>query len=114
MSAPRRSREDDSEDEDPPLPKYRAIRIRRGRGGVLRVDRRYRVPISTNDDEELFRLPGRLPPDSEESLAEAQESSWRIRDRWRFDADDEPPVGPEGSDEQDRELIDDFDIKYVT
>ena len=38
---------------------------------------------------------------------------WRIDDRWKFDADDVPAVGPEGYDEQDRVLIDDFDPKYV-
>ena len=33
--------------------------------------------------------------------------------RWRFDADDEPVIGPDGPDEHDRVLIDDFDSQYV-
>jgi hypothetical protein len=37
----------------------------------------------------------------------------RLRERWRFDQDDEPTVGLEGADEQDRVLIDDYDPKYV-
>ncbi|KAJ8592297.1 hypothetical protein M405DRAFT_60889 [Rhizopogon salebrosus TDB-379] len=35
----------------------------------------------------------------------------RLRGRWRFDKDDEPTVGLEGADEQDRVLIDDYDPK---
>ena len=31
---------------------------------------------------------------SEESTTD-KELSWRIRDRWLFDADDEPSVGPD-------------------
>ena len=49
---------------------------------------------------------------SEESNAD-KEMSWRIRDRWLFDADDEPSVGPDGPDEKDRVLVDEFHPKYV-
>lgn len=42
-----------------------------------------------------------------------EEISARLRERWRFDQDDEPTVGPEGVDEQDRTLIDDYDPKYL-
>ena len=31
-------------------------------------------------------------------------------ERWRFDQDDEPTIGPEGADEQDRILIDDYGL----
>ncbi|KAF8496389.1 hypothetical protein F5888DRAFT_1833868 [Russula emetica] len=48
----------------------------------------------------------------EESTAE-KEVSWRIRDRWLFDADDEPSVGPDSPDEKDRVLVDEFHPKYA-
>jgi len=44
---------------------------------------------------------------------EDEEMAARLRERWRFDQDDEPTVGPEGTDEQDRILIDDYDPKYL-
>jgi len=44
---------------------------------------------------------------------EDEETPTRLRERWRFDQDDEPTVGPEGADEQDRVLIDDYDPKYL-
>ena len=37
-----------------------------------------------------------------------EETATRLRERWRFDQDDEPTVGPEGADEQHRILIDDY------
>jgi enhancer of polycomb-like protein len=42
-----------------------------------------------------------------------KEVSWRIRDRWLFDADDEPSAGPDGPDEKDRVLVDEFHPKYA-
>ncbi|KAF8489872.1 hypothetical protein F5888DRAFT_1808461 [Russula emetica] len=48
----------------------------------------------------------------EESTAE-KEVSWHIRDHWLFDADDEPSVGPDGPDEKDRVLGDEFHPKYL-
>ena len=42
-----------------------------------------------------------------------EETTTRLRERWRFDQDDEPTIGPEGDDEQDRVLIDDYDPKYL-
>jgi enhancer of polycomb-like protein len=33
----------------------------------------------------------------------------RLMERWKFDSDDYPPNGPDGLDEQDRVLIDDYD-----
>jgi hypothetical protein len=38
---------------------------------------------------------------SEESTTD-KELSWRLRDRWLLDADDEPSVGPDSPDEKDR------------
>jgi enhancer of polycomb-like protein len=34
-----------------------------------------------------------------------------IHERWRFDQDDVPAVGPGGPEEQNRILVDDFDIR---
>jgi enhancer of polycomb-like protein len=39
------------------------------------------------------------------------ENSRRLLERWKFDLDDVPAVGPHGPDEQDRILIDDYDPK---
>lgn len=41
------------------------------------------------------------------------EARRRLEEQWKFDADDMPSVGPEGSDEQDRVLVDDYELKYV-
>ena len=35
-----------------------------------------------------------------------------IIERWRFDADDVPAFGPEGPEEQNRTLVDDYAEKY--
>ena len=44
--------------------------------------------------------------DSEEHLR-------RLEERWKYDADDVPPIGLEGTEEHDRELVDDYDTRYV-
>ena len=36
----------------------------------------------------------------------------QLEERWRFDSDDAPPVGPDGLEEQDRTLIDDYETMY--
>jgi enhancer of polycomb-like protein len=107
-----------SPDEESSAPQWRAVRVRRGRGGVLRVDRRTTRRSPPRD--ELLSYPRRLTKSTttdsempeEESIAE-KEVSWRIRDRWLFDADDEPCVGPDGPDEKDRALVDEFHPKYA-
>lgn len=66
--------------------------MRVGRGGRMLVDRRLPRPL-------------KLPMDSDE---EDQETYQRLKERWAYDADDEPAVGPEGQDESSRKLIDDF------
>ncbi|KAI0047478.1 hypothetical protein FA95DRAFT_1518958 [Auriscalpium vulgare] len=93
---------------------WRAVRTRRGRGGVLRVDRRLVATRSSSSDDESFTLPRRSPRSSLDAEdADAQESARRIRERWKFDHDDEPPLAPEGVDEQDRALVDEFNTKYL-
>jgi hypothetical protein len=37
------------------------------------------------------------------------EFNQRLVERWKFDSDDHPPNGPDGLDEQDRILVDDYD-----
>ena len=56
------------------------------------------------------------PPPSEEAPEpepgyEEREMRARVAERWRFDEDDTPAVGPQGSEEYDRVLLDDFDLK---
>ena len=91
--------------------------MRRGRGGALHVDRR--TSRRSLPRGESLGYPRRLASSStaESEMAEngssEKEDSWRIRDRWLFDADDEPSVGPDGPDEKDRVLVDEFHPKYV-
>lgn len=44
---------------------------------------------------------------------EDQEADRRLSERWKFDADDGPLYGSNGPEEQDRVLVDDYDVKYV-
>jgi enhancer of polycomb-like protein len=37
------------------------------------------------------------------------ENRSRLVERWRFDMDDSPAIGPEGLEEQDRVLVNDYD-----
>ncbi|TFY53253.1 hypothetical protein EVG20_g10201, partial [Dentipellis fragilis] len=113
LSPSKRSSPSDSEPEESPK-QWHAVRMRRGRGGVLRMDRRVHRSRLTPDDEDVIRPPrlfGQAP--SEEEQAEVRELSDRIRERWLFDSDDEPPVGPDGSEEENRTLIDEYDPKVL-
>jgi enhancer of polycomb-like protein len=79
----------------------------------LRVDRRAN---RRSPRDESLNYPWRLAsPESETPGNDSteKEASWRIRDRWLFDADDEPSVGPDGPDEKDRVLVDEFHPKYA-
>lgn len=40
---------------------------------------------------------------------EQDENRSRLIERWRFDMDDSPAIGPEGLEEQDRVLVNDYD-----
>lgn len=40
--------------------------------------------------------------------SEDEDTYRRLKEQWAYDADDEPAVGPEGSDEHRRKLVDDF------
>jgi len=37
----------------------------------------------------------------------------RLQERWLFDQDDGPAVAPEGVEEQDHMLVDDYDPRYL-
>lgn len=75
------------------------IRLRTGRGGRMHVDRR---GIRRRNYQ----------PSHPDNAMDVDEDR-RMDERWRFDADDEPVVSAGGSDEQDRTLVDDYDVKYL-
>ena len=96
--------------QDSPTPSYRATRSRRGRGGILRFDRRSHRTKPLEDQD--FASVARQGPqeftidfDADERVERAK----RLRSQWLFDADDEPALGPDGQDEQDRVLVNDYD-----
>ncbi|KAF8806044.1 hypothetical protein BYT27DRAFT_7339296 [Phlegmacium glaucopus] len=83
-------------DDDPPTPPpaprmARAVRLHYGRGGRIHID----LILTLDVDED---------PEGERR---------RLQERWKFDADDAPPVGPDGSEEEDRTLVDDYDNMYL-
>jgi hypothetical protein len=61
-----------------------------------------RLPRST-----LFDVGEPMDIDEEEGERRRQ-----LEERWKFDSDDSLPVGPNGSEEQDRTLIDDYETMY--
>jgi len=99
--------------ESPRIVQPRAVRLRLGRGGRLLVDRR-----NINLRSSSFKHPGHSPSSTLDHKqvvddGDEEERDRTLLERWRFDVDDYPPVGPEGSDEQDRVLIDDYEPKYL-
>lgn len=101
--------------------------MRVGRGGRIILDRRSAVPRSIapkmprsslfglGDADEDDEKEGDESMDVDEDKEDPEEAD-RLRclqERWRYDSDDAPPVGPEGPDEQDRVLVDDYNPKYV-
>ncbi|KAH9475176.1 Enhancer of polycomb-like protein 1 [Psilocybe cubensis] len=118
------SNSDKTDDEATNVPPRisRAVRMRVGRGGRILLDRRDAVarrPVKKLPRSSLFAL-----GDSEDESAGADgmdvdedpeeiERNRRLEERWRFDEDDVPPTGPEGPDEQDRILVDDYNPTYL-
>lgn len=49
------------------------------------------------------------PMDVDAANSEQDENRRRLVERWRFDMDDSPAIGPEGMEEQDRVLVNDYD-----
>ena len=91
----------------------RYLRRRATRSGNTMLDRRdafCRRHGFSPKSRQSHRSFGRSP---EEGFDENDEDIRRLRERWRFDEDDDPIVAPEGIDEQDRVIVDDFSPKYL-
>ncbi|KAH0835627.1 enhancer of polycomb-like-domain-containing protein [Lanmaoa asiatica] len=103
----------DTEVEERGLEHLRYLRRRVTRSGNTMVDRRdafsRRYGFSQAPHQSHRNIGRRL----EEGLDENDEDTRRLRERWRFDDDDGPIVAPEGIDEQDRVLVDDFSPEYL-
>lgn len=84
-----------------PPQRHRAARLRFGRGGRIHLDRRLCNSRSVHSASES------------DSDSEILDKRRLLQERWKFDDDDVPAVGPEGPEEQDRKLADDFDPKYA-
>ena len=92
--------------------------MRHSHGGMLRVD--HRTTHWSPPRNELLNYPWRLtwPTTADSDMPEEESTAekkvlWRIHDRWLFDADDKPSVGPDSPDEKDRVLVDEFHPKYA-
>ena len=111
----RLSSNSDTTDDDPPSHspaprRVRAVRMRYGRGGRLHLDRRNVIPPTLP----TARLPRSTLFEVDKPMNEELEGERRRRleEQWKFDLDDVPPFGPDGSEEQDRTLIDDYETMY--
>ena len=87
----------------------RAVRLRYGRGGRIYLDRRDAVPrpFLNIPRSKLFSVD--VPMDVDTENSEQDENRTRLVERWRFDMDDSPATGPEGLEEQDRVMVNDYD-----
>ncbi|KAF8966069.1 enhancer of polycomb-like-domain-containing protein [Flammula alnicola] len=111
------SSSDKSDDDPSSTPPARAVRMRVGRGGRILLDRRNAVsrrPARSLPRSSLFALAEEdgEEMDVDEDPAEADRLR-RLEERWKYDSDDSPPVGPLGPDEQDRELVDDYNTTHL-
>ncbi|KAJ7133035.1 hypothetical protein C8R46DRAFT_1140417, partial [Mycena filopes] len=68
----------------------------------------HRVSHTDRQSESFVSI--RPPPSDDEMDVE---DANRLRERWRFDSDDGPAFGPDGPDEQDRVLTDEYEPKYL-
>ncbi|RDB21980.1 Enhancer of polycomb-like protein 1 [Hypsizygus marmoreus] len=95
-----------SETDGKPIPQPRAVRARRGRGGRMLIDRRTAAPrpVVRMKRSSLYNHENQ----DVEMDGEEDEQMKKIEEQWRYDADDLPAVGPEGSEEQNRILVDDY------
>ncbi|THH30198.1 hypothetical protein EUX98_g3973 [Antrodiella citrinella] len=87
--------------DSPSRPRLRAARLRFGRGGRMHLDRHMFSP--------------RVAPAPSGSGDEDAHERFRLwQERWKYDDDDSPAVGAKGTDEHDRQLVDDFDLRYAS
>ncbi|KAG6329589.1 hypothetical protein ID866_9500, partial [Astraeus odoratus] len=105
---------DGENDDDTKSESVRYLRYRFTRLGGVALDRRdafmQRLGICEGDMSIRRRHSFGRPIEEIFDNAEDEEMVRRLRERWRFDQDDEPMVA---SEEQDRVLIDDYDPKYL-
>ena len=86
--------------------------MRYGRGGRIHLDRRNAIspPLA------VTRLPRSSLFDLDEPMDVDEdpegERRRQLEERWKFDSDDTLPIGPDGLEEQDRTLIDDYETTY--
>ncbi|KAI5116776.1 hypothetical protein M0805_008731 [Coniferiporia weirii] len=85
----------------------RNIRLRRGRGGRIHVDRRRPNVRVTFSGADILRFDSRRHSESTDTKLEEEDMS-RLAERWRFDS-----AGEAGTDDEDRMLLDDFEPKHI-
>jgi enhancer of polycomb-like protein len=96
-------------DEDPLQPQPRPARIHIGRGGCIWLDHRITAHRALPRQGRSRRSALLSLTDEDEEQAEDEEAIQQLAERWKFDLDDRPAFGPQGADEQDRILIDDYE-----
>lgn len=100
----------DSSDDDPSPRQTRSVRLRVGRGGRRLLDRRDLTPrLSKRRKRETGVDESKIDVDGDVEELERQR---RLEEQWRYDQDDAPTFGPQGQDEQDRVLVDEYQTKY--
>ena len=103
--------DEDSPPSTPPPRQTRAVRVRFGRGGRIHLDRRdgatrgfstnlARSSLFTLDEDDAMNV---------DEAAKDDDLGSRLEERWKFDLDDGPAIGPHGADEEHRILVNDYD-----
>ncbi|KAJ7117923.1 enhancer of polycomb-like-domain-containing protein [Mycena crocata] len=86
----------------------RALRVRYGRGGRRFVDRR---SSSHPFPSSLRKHRQHVDDDDDDDEADLDETTKRLESQWRFDEDDRAIFG--GPQAQDRELVDEYDTRFL-
>lgn len=92
-------------------PRQICFRLRRGRGGIVRLDRKfpgYASPLPRGLEEEPDYG---LPDDVEEQ--DADDDTQALTERWRYDADQGKIGYGMGMVEDDQVIIDDYETRYI-
>ncbi|WRT68052.1 uncharacterized protein IL334_005027 [Kwoniella shivajii] len=129
-----RGRSDSDEEDDEATPIYpSSFRLRRGRGGVLRLDRRTALyshrktgPPTSSEEYPDWLFPDTAPPSSksrrpksideiEENDIESPNKRRRLNEAWRYDVSRGGALGVGMGMEEDidRVVVDDLDSKYI-